>query len=260
VKLVSFRSQNKQRRVLMGVVLLVALALVEYVGALSPVEDVLVQALQPLQAAQIRVIQIAKAPVRSLLLNYQSAEHLQELQEQHAVALAELAQLQTLRRENEALKELLENTNRTLEERRVAVPVVSLSYPAVAAGSENGVVEGSMVTYKDVLLGVVTEVSAHQSRVALLSSKDSIPVLAKTDSGVMGIVTGNGKRALLTEIPRDDEIVVGEKVTTMGQPGIRRGILVGTVSSIDTRPSAPTQTAVLEQLVSFHEAPVVEIW
>ena len=105
-----------------------ALALVEYVGALSPVEDVLVQALQPLQAAQIRVIQIAKAPVRSLLLNYQSAEHLQELQEQHAVALAERLSCKPCvgkRSPQRAAGKHQPDFRRA----PVAVPVVSLSIP-----------------------------------------------------------------------------------------------------------------------------------
>jgi len=138
--------------------------------------------------------------------------------------------------------------------------VVSLAYPAVAAGSQSGVRQGEMVTFQNTLLGVITQVSEHQSRVALLTRKDSVPILAKTSSGMQGIVTGNGKQVILTEVPHGIELNKDERVVTVGQEGIRRDVLIGVIGAVITRPSAPTQTAIVQQQVSFFDAPAVEIW
>ncbi len=260
MQVTGFNQSSARRDGVILFALIVFLGLMEYVGWFNPLRAAVEKQLQPLLAFEVEAVRLVQRPARAFSRSFERAEHQVELEKRYTLALSELSELQYLRKENEALRALLENTNRTLGERRVAAPVVSLSYPAVSAGEEEGIIEGSMVTYQDTLLGVVREVSPHQSRVSLLVSRDSVPVLATTDSGVQGLIRGDGKRTLLTEVPREAALTVGEKVVTLGQQGIRRQVFIGTISRIDTRASAPTQTAVVEQLVSFYEAPIVEVW
>jgi cell shape-determining protein MreC len=63
----------------------------------------------------------------------------------------------------------------------------------------------------------------------------------------------------LTEIPVNVKLEVGERVVTQGQDGIAPNIFVGRIASLESKPEAAVQTAVIEQVVSFYEATIVEV-
>lgn len=259
-KISLYGQSTRSKEYLTALLLIILVGMGEYVGWTTPVAGQTQRMINPILAFEAEIVRVVYWPFESLFVGYHSAEQLRTMQNKFAAQSAELHELAKLRRENQTLRGLLENSDRTLEDRKIASPVVSLAYPAVASGTKHGVSQGGMVTFQNTLLGVVTQVSEHQARVALLTKKDSLPVLAKTENGVQGIVVGDGKRVRLTEIPHSAEVNKGDRVVTVGQEGIKRDVLIGTIREVETRPSAPTQTAIIEQLVSFYDAPVVEIW
>ncbi len=259
-KITLYRPAVEKKEFAIVVLLAVLLGLAEFVGWTRVISAQVEAVLNPIQAFETQLVRAFSQPARSFFTGYHSAEELRELKIRYAAQIAELDELDRLRRENTQLRQMLENPERPSEDVKIAAPVVSLAYPAVAAGSQNGVNQGEMVTFQNTLLGVVTQVSQHQSRIALLTRKDSVPVLAKTNSGVQGIVTGNGKQVILTEVPHGLILNKGERVVTVGQEGIRRDVLIGVIGEVMTRPSAPTQTAVVQQQLSFFDVPAVEIW
>jgi len=130
----------------------------------------------------------------------------------------------------------------------------------VAAGSEQGVQQGAAVVSQGNLLGVVEDVHRFQSRVLLLQHMLDVGVVVQTSNGVKGLVKGNGRDILLTEVASTAGLQVGDLVYSLGQQGMSSGLVLGKIAVImEQNPSLSTKTARLESLVNFYEVSLVEI-
>lgn len=191
------------------------------------------------------------------IFNY--AAHIRDLELKLAEATANLTELETLKKENQELRFLLENTDRPQTRTYLTRPVVSLSKPAIAGGLDLQLEAGSLVLSRETLLGQLSKINQHESQVTLLYEREAMPILVQTESGVKGIVKGDGKKILLTEVNKTDQLVVGEKVYSLGQNQVEQGILIGQISFINQDLASSVQTAVIEQYVSFFDSPIVEV-
>lgn len=217
------------------------------------------QAVLPLRLASMRAVQWFQTPLEAVLTSVDKAQRIKDLQERYAHALVTITELEAVREENAQLRELLNQQTDQSRQQFLARPILSLSYPAVEGGTQDGLITGAVVTRAGVLVGRVSDVHERQSRVTLLSQKESTPLLASSGT-VQGIVRGDGRRVLLTEIPKDVILTVGDRVSTVGQENVPAKLFIGTINSIENRVEAPTQTAVIEQPVSFFDAAIVEVW
>lgn len=241
-------------------VILSVLVLLEFVGGGKVLRNAGLWIFAPAQAMSARLVYTFKQPYIFSQHVHKSARRVQDLELKYAQTSAELGELDALRAENQALRELLENSDRTLEESvLVTAPILSFSQPTIAAGSTDGVKEGALILSANTLLGIVTEVGDSQSKVALLSQKNTQPILATTELGVQGLVKGDGRRVLLTEIPIDEDIQINERVVTVGQKGVKRGEFIGRVVAVESEHSSSAKVAVLEPFVSFYESVIVEV-
>lgn len=195
----------------------------------------------------------------SLSKVFRYTAHIQDMEARLAESTAALTELETLRKENQELRFLLENTDRPQTRTVLTRPVVSLAKPAISGGEDLGLEEGSLVISRETLLGQLSKIGQFESQVVLLHEKESTPILAKTESGVEGIIEGDGKKIIFTEVNKTDKLVLGEKIYSMGQSQIEQGILIGRISFVNQDLSSSVQTAVVEQYVSFFESPVVEV-
>lgn len=248
------------QEIIIIVSLVIVMGLMELVGWFGSIKPVAQALGLPLSVTQARIIKSVSGGVNYFSRSVLRPTEIRELEQNYAKALANLSELDQLRQENQILREMLENTDRTLETKIITAPIVSLSAPAVSAGEQEGIVPGSVVGAHGVLLGRVKEVSAHQSTVELFSGRSSAPVLVKTEDGAQGLVQGNGQQVILTQVPRDELISTGQRVVTLGQPGISAGLLIGTIGEIITKESSPVQSAIVNQLVSFYGVSIVEVW
>ena len=82
----------------------------------------------------------------------------------------------------------------------------------------------------------------------------------RTESGVEGVIFGDGKNVVMHHIPREIQVTEGERVFTIGQQGIQKNMFVGKIGRITADPSAPTKEAVIDQYVSFFDSVLVEVW
>lgn len=241
-------------------ILLLAIVILDFVGVVSFLKGASQKAVTPILQTQVAIISGLRDPYDSILLVYSKAEYVTQLESQYAQALTQLAELEQLRAENTELRRMIGTSDRSLSNQTIiGAPIVSLASPAIGVGSSEGVQEKQMVLVDGVLVGTVTEVSQHQSKVRLLSQSGEKQVIAQTQSGVEGVLVGDGKNVLLTQVPRSAEIKEGELVVTSGQEGIEKGIAVGIIRNIKTDPADATQTIVVSQLVSFYEAVLVEV-
>lgn len=260
MRLLMYKSHTFVQELLFVMAVGIVVLLAERVGWSSFLIAHLQKILVPISREVSSFIQFVEQPLFSLNHMYASAEELSEVKIKYAESLALLTELDTLKKENQQLRQMMENRHLSLNERIVAAPVVSYGYPAVAVGTAQSVREGSLILVADTLLGRVIEVGAQESRIELLSSKESQPVLVQTESGLQGLAKGTGRGVVLTQLPPDSVIIPGQRVTTLGQPGIKSGIFVGIISADQVQATAPVKTVPLDQLVSFYATSLVEIW
>lgn len=241
------------------VVLMVGVLLFEFLGVLDPVRHVGEKFALPFLELNTKIVVFLSQPYRDFQVSHKAVRRVQDLEFKYAAASAELGELESLRAENKELRNILENSDRKLEKTILATPVVSLAQPAISVGKNAGVSVGNVVLSSQTLLGTVRSVSENQSEVGLLSQKDSQPILAKTESGVQGLVRGDGRQVLFTEVPQNEVLHENERIVTLGQKGIPRDIFIGRIRSIEVEPQSSAQKAVLEQFVTFYEVLTVEV-
>lgn len=214
---------------------------------------------KPALAVNTRIVQTIEWPIETLVSSRSVARRVQELEVAYAQAIADLSRLEGVEDENKELKRLLENTDRSFRESRVAGSLVSLARPAVSVGANSDIQEGSEVVANGILVGTVNEVMPSLSFITLLAQTDHPPVLAKTNQDTKGVVIGTGRSLVLTEIPLDDPLEVGDRVITLGQPGISSDLVIGRVVRIEKDPASPVKEAHLEQVVDFYQTRIVEV-
>ena len=224
--------------------------------ALKPIEFLL----QPFQQ-MVYVTRLQLERIVDFSFSYsQMVTRLAYLENKTAELSAQVSSLESVQKENEALRKMIENTDRTLGSRVVTVPIVSASVPMIAAGTDQGLEPGMMVTVSNTLIGTISEVSRLRATVTLLERARDAGVVAETKSGVQGVILGTGSGVVITHIPRDEKIEVGEQLHTVGQEGIKRGLFLGVVSENLTKEEDAMQTFRVDQFVSFFTSSLVEVW
>jgi cell shape-determining protein MreC len=212
------------------------------------------------QARNYQVLLNLTQPVAKLRQFWQLRQKLEDLEYRYRESSVQLTELESLREENKALKNLLENTDRSLEKNLIAKPISSFAKPVLAIDEDSGVQIGSVVLGEGSLLGLIESFSHQQARVLLLKDMFDKGIVAKTESGAKGIVKGDGKNILFVEISSEASLNLRERVVTVGQEGIAADIFIARVASLrETDQEKATQEAVLEQDVNFHELSLVEV-
>ena len=247
-------------RVLMAVMVVGAMVLISISGWYTPIQNTLLTASAPFLRVTSRVVSVALLPVKGVFSGANSQDKIRQLSAEASILQARIAELEYVEKENEALKNILENSDRTLDEMYIASPILSLSYPAIGVGEREGVLPQQAVVLSATLIGTISEVYPTQSKVSLLSSQTASPLLVRTETGIEGIIIGDGKNVIMRHIPREIQVKEGERVFTIGQEGIRKNMFVGRVSQVVAEPSSPTQEATISQYVSFYDAVLVEVW
>ena len=248
------------QRVAYGLLVCFAMVVLVVTGLYAPIETMVMNIGAPFLKVGTQVVSVVLVPARSVFSGVNRQERIRELSAETSLLHARLAELEHVERENQALRSILENSNRTLQEARVTSPVLSLSYPAISSGSEVGILQNQAIVISGTLVGVVAEVFPTQSRITLLSNQAVSPILVRTESGVEGVIFGDGKNVVMHHIPREIQVTEGERVFTIGQQGIQKNMFVGKIGRITADPSAPTKEAVIDQYVSFFDSVLVEVW
>ncbi|MCB9801353.1 MAG: rod shape-determining protein MreC [Pseudomonadales bacterium] len=248
------------RYVSMVVFPLLLVGLMQLTAMYDAIQNTVLFGSRPLLQVGSEVVSVLTFPFESFFSGVRKEETIHNLSTEVSLLHARVSDLEYVEAENKALRALLENSDRTLDTVSVTTPIVSLAYPAISAGEEDGIFPNRAVVISGTLVGIVSEVYRDQSRVTLLSQNYDFPVLVRTESGVEGVIIGNGRSVIMKHIPREIEITEGERVFTLGQEGIRKNMFVGKIGKIMSAPSAPTKEAVIEQYVSFYDELVVEVW
>ena len=163
---------------------------------------------------------------------------------------AELADLLELRNENENLKKALDIGLE--EEFKITMADIIGKDPLqdviiINKGSDDGLLIGfPVITPEKTLIGKIEEVFASFSRVILISNKNnSLSAKIDNEEEIIGVTKGEGNLKIIFDlIPYEKEIKRGSLVTTISLGGVfPKGLLIGTIDSIDYSDVKPFQTA-----------------
>lgn len=102
----------------------------------------------------------------------------------------------------------------------------------IGKGSYDGVSKGDLVVNEKGVIGLVKSVNKHTSIVELLTNSN-IELSVKINQSY-GILTSVDNEIIVKNVKLDDEIKVGDFVTTSGLTSVPGEILVGKVSEIKT--------------------------
>lgn len=249
----------KLKELAIFILMILLFSLFEFVGWFTKIETLTNKLLTPIYSIHLSIVQMVKTPYDFVIFSFSKFKYMSQLESRYTKSLADLSELDKLREENIELRKLIENRDIKIQKTIISAPIISLAYPAVGVGSNDGVELNDMVLSNGMLVGTIGEVGNYQSKVSLLSRHRNNKILAKTESGVEGIIDGDGKNVLFSQVPRNVNLVDGERVVSVGQEGIERNILIGTIRTIDNNPSSPTQTAIIIQEITFYDAVLLEV-
>jgi rod shape-determining protein MreC len=140
----------------------------------------------------------------------------------------------------------------------------------IAAGREDGVEVDAPVVTADGLVGKVTKVARHESRVLLLTDESS--QVSATDlarPGASGIVKhgqGSGDTLILDRVGKDQAVAQGDPVITAGSPGgsklpsiYPRGIKIGIVTYVNQTDTDLFKQIQVQPFVDFSSLRMVQV-
>ncbi len=256
----SYSKKFQRQRFVKTVIVVLIIFFLEWLGFLQLLKQYANKAIEPILKTNVQIARKVVHPISQLRDFRHAAYKIQSLEQQLAAAEVEVAQLRQLQQENQALRKLIENTDRQLVNSFVSRPILSLAQPAVSLPeSDKNFRLPRAVLVEQTLVGVATDRQDNLALVKLLWQQSNNAVLAKTASGVEGLIKGDGHKVLLTEIPMDSEIAIGERVVTVGQQGITDNLYIGKIRSIESGQEQAVKQAVVEQQISFYDAVVVEL-
>lgn len=253
-----FNKNKNLTEIWWGVMIAVIASLAWWLGLTTPIKAQLEKTSLPVTVQANQVIFWFGQQLEVFSDRAASRRRVAELEQDYSQALAKIAQLQSLETENQELRRLLELEPRVTET-AVASTVTAYGQPSLNLGSEAGLKVGQPVIAAENLVGLIHRTSSHQAQVLLLKQNRTTPLLAETESGVTGLVVGDGRRLLLTEVNKTSKLNVGDLVVTSGQTGISSDLVIGRILQLIDQPAAPTRQAVLEPSISFYDVSIVEV-
>lgn len=139
-------------------------------------------------------------------------------------------------------------------------PTNFLDYAMLDKGKKDGVNSEMAVISGGVLIGQVKDVYDNQSKVTLITSKDSVILAMLQTSRSKGILRGGISGLMLDDITRDSAFETGEYVVTSGLDGqLQQGILIGKATSIQSSTSELFKNISVEPLADLSKLELVFI-
>lgn len=211
------------------------------------VRQVLMMAVQPLQVVVDSPFMLSRQ-VQSYFVAQQSLhKEVKALNGRLLFQGAQLQELESLKVENQNLRDLLSASKTSKQAARIAEIKYMGRDPfshkvVINVGTDNKVTLGQAAIDATGLVGQVTRVFPYSSEVTLLTDQElSIPIQVERN-GLRAIAFGSGKNGMvdLPYLPANADIKQGDRLVTSGIDGVYpAGLAVATVESIKSSSSSP---------------------
>ncbi len=243
--------------------LAIVLTLLQGIGFLRPVEIVLDQVFLPFRRVVSGIGNGISNQVGTLASLGSLGEKNKQLESEVADLRRQLTAMREVTRENELLRGQLGFNSRQalqLEPARVAgyAPDNVREFLTIDAGKNSGVEVGMAVVSNGALVGTIDKVYDFSSRVFLVSDVDFRIRALGQDNRANGIVSGQiGSGYSMDKIIQGETIKKGESVITAGSGVVPKGLLIGTVESVETSDNAVFQLANIRPAINLSKLELV---
>lgn len=196
-------------------------------------------------------------------------EEQQRLYQENISLRATKAEMEVLRTENERLRQslsLLPREDFSLIGADIIArdPLGGGQWVMINRGSVEGIaLQQSVIFDERILIGRVSEVFEHQSRVQLITHSDSVIPVMHSETQTEALAQGDhGIGITIADIPRDIELAEGDVFVTIGLEGTKviDRLSVGTIQHIEESSDYLVQNAYLVPLVDtrdIHEVYII---
>lgn len=238
------------------------------VGILRPVEGFIVRIFSPAQQWTFGVGTAFNGWYQSLTGTSESQLEVEELREAVKMLTIENAQLRTLVDEDQELllqQAFIERTGLQAVTAYVVGknPEPNLQSIILNKGRADGVTEGSALIVGDgILVGKIDSVNQRSATAILVNdSRSKVAALIQNSNQSQGVVVGEHGLSMKMElIPQNEVVKIGDTVVTSGlEPNVTSGLVVGTVSRVETEPNGFFQNAQVSSLTTLDTVTVVSI-
>lgn len=260
------------KNVFLPIVIIFLILLFHYSGILTPVEGVISRGLNPVTSS----FYSWGTEVKNFFGTSSSLEGVQqevkELRQENKRLIAENAELKSVKRENEKLREYLDFTQEKEFDQQLARVISQGAFISsrenqerilINKGEDHGIKKDMVVvSSQDIVVGKVEEVNNSTSEVRLVTNEDcELAATIQNKDGTMGITRGElGLTINMDYIPQTEEISIGDKVVTSGlEKNIPPGLVIGEVKKVRSDSNEIWQTATIEPLVELDELTMVSV-
>jgi rod shape-determining protein MreC len=275
------KSAPVKRRIVVGVLAFVSLALITGYfreaddGPLHDVQGVASTAMHPFEVGAERIARPFRDAYAWLSDLFNAREENEQLKQQLEQLRNQAIQNSTAATEVKRLQALLDyRKSDEFPADYDAVGAAVLADPPsdfeqfiiISAGSNDGVRVNAPVVTDEGLVGKVTRVSGEQSRVALLTDKESAASAYDVSTEADGVIrhgAGGGDALILDRVAKDARVERGDLVATSGRrfqllPSIYpRNIQIGTVTSVGQTDIDANQQIQVDPFVDFDSVDAV---
>ncbi len=238
-------------------------------GALSPVEDIILRASNPVQRMISGVSSSAAGTLEDLRRFGNLRSDNERLNATVAELLAEIARLRVTARENVALREAAKYVRENPQLTLVAAHVVGrdssnlLGTILIDQGASSGIEEGMAAVWRGGLVGRVVETTSNTAKILPITSVSSVVNVSVqgADADADGSATGRSHNHLVMgQILENQKIEPGQFVVTSGLGGgFPKGILVGQVVNIRTTSASVMKEADVRPFVDTDQLETIQI-
>ena len=214
----------------------------------------------PFQEAVTRSVRFCKNIWAHYFALVSVAEENQVLKKVLSEAVEKNNQLVEIELSNLRLRELL-NFRKNMSGSFIAAEIISrdpsswFKTVVIDKGQADGLSKGLPVVISEGIVGQITEVSAHQSKVLLLIDQNSAVDALVQRTRARGIIEGkSADQCILKYVLRKHDVKVGDAVVSSGLDGVYpKGLQVGYVSGVIKRNSGIFQEVTVTPYVDFEK-------
>ena len=260
------KERNKKPIVAL-IVLVLALVFVFSRGWLSPFQGMLLRAISPITIRSVDATRAISEYVVSFLRVGTLSRTIRVLENENAEHQVALARCSGIETENSVLREQLKLLPRT-KFKIVTADVIGQNTDGgkdaliINRGSNDGLKEDMPVIVSNgVVVGKIARADRFVSTVMLLTDADFKLAAIVKGTKSPGLIHGNkGLDVSLKEVPRAEELQIGESVVTTGIDGIfPADLLVGTIRSIDAPENEIFQSAKVTPVIDIRKARIISV-
>ncbi|MCB0210715.1 MAG: rod shape-determining protein MreC [Anaerolineae bacterium] len=255
--------RNRQIYIALIIALTLIGFLLDQLGYLSPLNDILQTVIAPVQSQMTRTADFVVDQVEQTTDIQALQERNAELESLANSLMVENVRLKDLERENEILRQLLNYTRNnpqftyqttTVRGRSIGRDPTNLLYFLfLDVGARDGIATNMPVITDRGLVGRVTSVGPNSAQVLMLIDPSSSVNAIIQNSRVTGLVKGNIDGTLTMErIPPGEEVNPGDIVLTSGLGGnFPDKIVIGQITEVTQRDQDMFQIARIRPTVDF---------